>query len=92
MRKKGKVKKPFWQRRIEGSIVRWRQHLNQVEAIRKGNVVGDKVRKELDRKYQLTERGAWCVSTFLKNKIQAGSTKIRWYEDKNGARQQNNLC
>ena len=35
--------------------------------IRIGNVVGDKVKKELDRKYQL--RGALCVSTFLKNKI-----------------------
>ena len=90
-RKKGKAKKPFWQRRIEASIVGWRKHLNQVEAIRKGNVVGEKVRKELDRKDQLTERGALCVSTFLKNKIQAGSTKIRWYEDKNGARRQNNL-
>ena len=91
MGKKGKTQKPMWQRRIESSIVMWRKHLNQVEAIRKGSVVGEKVRKELDRKYQLTERGALCVSTFLKNKIQAGSTKIRWFEDKNGARRQNNL-
>ena len=91
MGKKGKAQKPLWQRRIESSIAMWRKHLNQVEAIRKGNVVGEKVRKELDRKYKLTERGALCVSTFLKNKIQAGSTKIRWFEDKNGARRQNNL-
>ena len=89
--KKGKAKKPMWQRRIEDSIVRWRGHLSQVEEIRKGSAVGEKVRKELERKYQLTERGAVCVSTFLKNKIQAGSTKIRWFEDKNGARRQNNL-
>ena len=31
------------------------------------------------------------VSSFLKNKIQAGSTKIRWAEDKTGALRQNNL-
>ena len=30
-------------------------------------------------------------STFLKNKIKAGSTKIRWFEEKNGARRQNYL-
>ena len=83
--KKGKAKKPMWQRRIEASIVTWRGHLSQVEEIRKGSAVGEKVRKELERKYQLTERGAVCVSTFLKNKIQAGSTKIRWFEEKNGA-------
>ena len=40
--------------------------------------------KELDRKYQLTERGAFCVSTFLKSKIEAGNTKIRWDEDMKG--------
>ena len=89
--KKGKAKKPMWQRRIEASIVRWRGHLSQIEEIRKGKKVREKVRDELERKYQLTERGAMTVSTFLKNKIQAGSTKIRWAEDKNGARRQNNL-
>ena len=65
--------------------------MSKVEEIRKGRKVGDKVRAELERKYQLTERGAMSVSTFLKNKIQAGSTKIRWHEDKNGARRQDTL-
>ena len=89
--KKRQVQKPWWQRRIEKSIVMWRGHLSKVEEIRKGHKVGKKVRAELERKYQLTERGALSVSTFLKNKIQAGSTKIRWHEDKNGARRQNAL-
>ena len=65
--------------------------MSKVEEIRKGKKVGEKIRNELERKYQLTERGAMTVSTFLKNKIQAGSTKIRWAEDKTGARRQNNL-
>ena len=89
--KKGKMMKPRWQRRIEKSIEMWRGHLSQVEEIRKGKKVGEKVWQELDRKYGLTERGALSVSTFLKNKIKAGSTKIRWFEEKNGARRQNNL-
>ena len=89
--KKRQAKDPWWKRRIEKSIVMWRGHLSKVEEIRKGRKVGEKVRAELERKYQLTERGAMSVSTFLKNKIQAGSTKIRWHEDKNGARRQNTL-
>jgi hypothetical protein len=84
-------KKPRWQRRIEKSIVMWRDHLNQTEGIRKGKKVREKIWKELDRRYGLTERGAVSVSTFLKNKIKAGSTKIRWFEEKNGARRQNYL-
>ena len=89
--KKAEVRKPWWQRRIEQSIEVWRRHLSQVEEIRNGKVLGEKVRKELEAKYDLTERGALSVSTFLKNKIQAGSTKIRWYVEKKVARRQNNL-
>ena len=88
---KAEMKKPWWQRRIERNIETWRKDLGKVEEIRKGTAVGDKVRKELDRRYQLTERGTLAVSTFLKNKIQAGSTKIRWFVEKKVARRQNNL-
>lgn len=89
--KKVEVKKPRWQRRIETNIGEWRKALSQVEEIRKGTVVRNELRKELDRRYQLTERGAATVSTFLKNKIRAGSTKIRWFVEKKVARRQNNL-
>ena len=84
--KKMEVKKPWWQRRIERSIEVWRKHLSQVEEIWKGKKVGTKIRKELERKYQLTERGTESVSTFLKNKIKSGSTKIRWFVEKKVAR------
>jgi len=89
--KKGEQKKPWWQRRIEKNIVEWRKELSQVEEIRKGGKVGDKARRALERRYQLTERGTLGVSTFLKTKIQAGSTKIRWFVEKKVARRQNNL-
>jgi len=89
--KKGKMMKPRWQRRIEKSIEMWRGHLSQVEEIRKGKKVGEKVWQELDRKYGLTERGALSVSTFLKNKIQSGSRKIRRLVGKCVIYQQSNL-
>ena len=89
--KKTDVKKSWWQRRLERSSETWRKHLSQVEEIKKRKKVGMKVKMELERKYQLTERGTESVSTFLKNKIQAGSTKIRWFVEKKVARRQNNL-
>lgn len=85
------TRKPRWQRRVETSIKKWRKDLSQVEEIRKGVNVGPKVKDGLNRRYQLVDRGAVSVSTFLKNKIQAGSTKIRWVEEKKVGRRQNNL-
>lgn len=90
-KKKAEMKKPRWQRRIESSIKRWRKDLSQVEEIRKGAEVNRKVREELNARYQLIDRGAVSVCTFLKNKIKAASTKIRWYEDGKTGRRQNNL-
>ena len=89
--KKAEVKKPWWQRRIELNIVKWRKALSQVEEIRKGTKVRDEVQKELNRMYQLRERGALAVSTFLKDKIKAGKYKIRWSAEKRLARRQNKL-
>ena len=88
---KAERKKPHWQRRIETSIKAWRKDLSQVEEIRKGTNVGMKVRKALDRKYNLTERGAASVSTFIKGKIEAGNKKIQWFVQRKVARRQNNL-
>ena len=88
---KSEAKKPWWQRRIESSIKTWRKELSQIEEIRKGSKINSKTKEGLERKYQLTERGALSVSTFLKNKIQAGSTKIQWYVEKKVAQRHNNL-
>ena len=89
--KKEVKEKPRWQRRIEGNIERWRKDLSRVVEISRGTKVRDKVQRELERRYQLFDRGAVAVSSFLKNKIHAGSTKIRWYVEKRVARRQNNL-
>ena len=90
-KKKGKAMKPQWQRRIERNLLVWRRHLSQIEEIRRGKAINERSREELERKYKLTDRGALTVSTFLKNKIQAGTTKIRWHEERKLTRRQNNL-
>ena len=66
-------KKPWWQRRLERSIEQWRKDLGRVLEIRKGVQLKEKVLKELERRYQLSERGRTTVVTFLKNEIQAVS-------------------
>ena len=90
-KKKGKAMKPQWQRRIERNLLVWRRHLSQIEEIRRGKAIGERSREELERKYKLTDRGALTVGTFLRNKIQAGTTKIRWHEERKLTRRQNNL-
>ena len=47
----------------------WKDNLSDVDEIKRGSKVGNKVREALDRRYQLIERGAASVSTFLKGKI-----------------------
>ena len=90
--RKGMVKKkPAWQRRLEESIVRWRRDLGRVEEVRRGAALKEKVRRELERRYGLLEKGALSVSTMLKGKIRAGSVKIQNFVGKGVACQQNNL-
>ena len=83
--------KPFWQRRVERSISEWRKDLGRVEEIRKGNKVKETVFKQLNRKYDLVEKGCLSVSTLLKNKIQAGSVKIKYFTEKTLQHRQNTM-
>ena len=65
--------------------------MSRVEEVRKGTEVRRKVYDRLKRRYGMVDRGAAAMSTFLENKIQSGSTKIRWYVGKCVTRRQNNL-
>ena len=90
-RKKEAKKKPAWQRRIEGNILRWRKDLSRTEEIRKGVCVSERIKGELDRRYDFVEKGAAAVSTMLKGKISAGSKKVKNFVGKGVACRQNNL-
>ena len=51
----------------------------------------EKVKKELDRRYGLVEKGALAVCTLLKGKIRSGTGKIQKFVGKGIAYRQKNL-
>ena len=80
-RKKYEKKKPRWQRRIESSITRWRKDISRVEELRKGTVLSKKIMDELNKRYQVVEKGTLSVLSLLKRKVKAGGLKIKGYVD-----------
>ena len=86
-----KSKKPWWQRRLEGSIKQWRKDLGRISELSKGVNLKSKVIAELNRRYKLSERGSRSVVVFLENKIRAASTKISFYVDSKLTEYQNKL-
>ena len=80
--KRKEKKKTHWQRRIEKSIGKWRKNLYKVKELRKSEKLNDEAMEKLDKKYNLLEKGCFSMSTFLKNKIQTGSIKIKHFENK----------
>ncbi|MGY8822311.1 MAG: RNA-directed DNA polymerase, partial [Pseudomonadales bacterium] len=92
--KVGKFKekgKPFWQRRVERNIAEWRKDLGRVEEMRKGTKLKAEVMSRLGDKYDMLEKGCLAVVTLLKNKIQAGSAKIKNFTEKTLQHRQNTL-
>ena len=59
--------------------------------LRKGVQLKERVMKELERRYQLLERGRTTVVSFLKNKIKAASTKIKNFVKNSITTRQNKL-
>ena len=86
-----KDKRPYWQRRLEESISRWRKDLGRIEELRKGVDVSKKIRDELERRYQFTDKGAVAVCTMLRDKIRSGSAQIKNSFGRGIAARQNNL-
>ena len=86
-----KQEKPWWQRRLERSILQWRKDLSRVAEITRGFKLKEKIISQLERRYQVADRGLRAVKVFLENKIKAGSTKIRSFVSSNLQNRQNTL-
>jgi len=84
-------KKPWWQRRLEKSIVQWRKDLGRLDEMKKGVDLKERVKSELENRYKLRERGSRSVVTFLENKIKAASSKIKSFVNSNLKSRQNTL-
>lgn len=94
MKKKGKSltsKKPWWQRRLEKSILQWRQDLGRLSEMERGVELKEKTRKEMQNRYKVSERGTRSVRVFIENKIKSATTKIRFYVESNAKLRQNTL-
>ena len=86
-----KRKEPWWKRRIQANIAKWRKNVIRLNEKRKGAFEFEK--KDLDRmegKYKLSDLGNVQVIDMLKGKI-AGATKIRRYEESELHYHQNTL-
>ena len=88
---KQKFNKPWWQRRLEGSIEQWRKDLGRVNEIKKGVKLKEKILRELERRYQVREKGTTSVTSFMKNKIQVAATKIRNFAKTSMTSRQNKI-
>ena len=82
----------MWQR-SKKSIVESHQDLARVEEIRKGSVLGKKMKDRLKSKYlyQVVKKGTVAVSSLLKRKFQPGHTKIWQFLDNCRKVRQNTL-
>ena len=90
-RKGLKSRKPWWQRRLEKSIAQWRKDLGRISEIKNGKVLKTKFMQQLERRYQLSERGTRTVTVFLETKIKAASTKIKFFLERNLTKRHNTL-
>ena len=84
-------KAPWWKRRIEESIKKWRKDLGLVDAYKRGNLKNAEERARLERAYGLGAKGYLYVIAFLKGKIHSGTCKIRTYLKRELQYRQNTL-
>ena len=87
-----KRKEPWWKKRIQANIAEWRKDVSRLNERRKGTFEFEK--KDLDimeRKYKLSDVGNVQVIDILKEKISAGTTKTRRYEERELHNHQNTL-
>ena len=78
-----KKEEPYWKRRIQTNIARWRKDISKIEEVKRGKLkLKLKDWQDMNRKYQLEEKGTTQVADVLKQKIRSGSAKIKKYEDR----------
>ena len=78
-----KRKEPRWKTKIQANSAEWRKDVSRLYERRKGTFEFE--RKDLDRmerKYKLSDVGNVQVIDILKEKISAGATKTRRYEER----------
>ena len=89
---KPEKKEPYWKRRIENNIKKWRQDLSKMTEVRYSRTkLSEKERERMNRNYGLRDKGIIQVVNFLKQKITTAGAKIRRYNQRNLQYHQNKL-
>ena len=74
---KSEKKEPYWKRRIENNIKKWRQDLSKMKVVLYCRIkLGEEERERMDRSYGVSDKGNIHVIHFLKQRI-----KYCWSKD-----------
>ena len=58
---KSEKKEPYWKRRIENNIKKWKQDLSKMTEVQYCRTkLGEEERERMDRSYELSDKGTIC--------------------------------
>ena len=84
-------KDPWWKRRLEGQIQQLRRDLSRLQQLKEGKMTKTRHREDIQKKYQLREKGVKHVIEELKLGIIAKAAKVRRYKERIKQFKQNRL-
>ena len=90
-KKGGKVKEPWWKRRIKNKIEKMRKELSRLDRWKKQEVRNQRLKEEMKKKYQMKNKSIDVVIEELKQRIVANSMKLKRYEARTEQYIQNRL-
>ena len=79
---KSEKEEPYWKRRIENNIKKWRHDLSKMTVVRYYRIkLVEEERERMDSSYRMNYKRAIHVITFLKQRITTSGAKIRGYNN-----------
>ena len=82
---------PPWKRRLEKQLTELRADLIKLNEMFASRLQNKKVRKELNEKYRIQEKGLNHIIEDVKQRVKARAHKIQRYTNRNKGYQQNKL-
>ena len=82
---------PPWKRHLEKQLTELRADLSKLNEMSASRLQSKKVRKELNEKYRIQEKGLNHISEDVKQRVKAKAHDIQRYTNRNKGYQQNKL-
>ena len=70
---------PPWKRRLEKQLTELRAYLSKLDEMSASKLQSKKIRKELNIKYRIQEKGLYHVMEDVKQRVKANAHKIQRY-------------